>query len=261
MDHLQRVKQEFSRQADRFAASAAITNEQLTARFVAATELHASGTILDVACGPGIITAALAAKACEVVAFDLTPEMLAKARQRCTAAGLSNVTFKEGSATDLPFAANSFDAVVTRLSVHHFEHPGRVISEIWRVLKPGGMFVLADVVSSETAEQSALQNAIEVLRDPSHVRMLPASELEALVAGTGFRIEIQTEWDMPREFDEWVAIVADPVRVAPLRTIVHALAQAEVNAGIGLTVANGTLRFFHRWHLISARKPLAETQG
>lgn len=260
MDHLQRVKREFSRQADHFATSAAITNEQLTARFIAAAGPHATGAILDLACGPGIITSRLATTAHEVVAFDLTPEMLAKARQRCAAARLSNVTFKEGSATDLPFAEKTFDAVVTRLSIHHFEDPDRVIGESWRVLKPGGMFVLADVVSSEIADRSSLHNAIEVLRDPSHVRMLPASELVSRIEGAGFCVESRSEWDMPRDFDEWSAIVDDPARVAPLRTIVQALAQAGVDAGIGLTIADGTIAFFHRWSLIGARKPMPETQ-
>jgi len=60
MDHLQRVRQEFSRQADAFAASAAITDEQLTARLVDAIRPAADQSILDVACGPGIVTAALA---------------------------------------------------------------------------------------------------------------------------------------------------------------------------------------------------------
>ena len=84
MNHLQRVKQEFTRQADRFAASAAITDSQLTKRFVETVGAGANGVILDVACGPGIVSAALAPKAREVVAFDLTPEMLKKARQRCS---------------------------------------------------------------------------------------------------------------------------------------------------------------------------------
>jgi SAM-dependent methyltransferase len=255
MDHLQRTAHEFTRQAKQFASSPSITAAELTARFVDAVDAGPDTTILDVACGPGIVTAALAAKARAVVAFDLTPEMLLQARHRCAKAGLTNVTFQQGSATALPFPDNSFDGVVTRLSVHHFDAPRLVLNEMFRVLKPGQKFVVADVVSSEDAGESELHNAIEVLRDPSHVRMLPATELTSMITDAGFAIDTQSTWDQPRKFEEWAAIVDDPQRVAPLRTIVQRLARAGEHAGFGLSLVDGAVVFFHRWHLLAGRKP------
>jgi ubiquinone/menaquinone biosynthesis C-methylase UbiE len=255
LNHENRVRDEFTRQAETFSASAAITDAALTQRFVTALGEAVKGTVLDVACGPGILSAAMAKSAREVVAFDLTPQMLKKAAQRCSEAGLANVTFREGNAAELPFADATFDAVVTRLSVHHFDQPKRVMSEISRVLRPGGRFVIADVISSEVADEAELQNAIEILRDPSHVRMLPASELTSLVAEAGFAIESQTAWDKPREFEEWMGIVNDASRVPPLRAVVRALARSGASAGIGLSLDGSAIRFFHRWNLIAARKP------
>jgi ubiquinone/menaquinone biosynthesis C-methylase UbiE len=110
--------------------------------------------------------------------------MLQHARRRCSNADLENVAFREGSATDLPFAESAFDGVVTRLSIHHFKEPRRVLDEMFRVLRPNGRLVVADVVSSKDAEEAGLQSAIETLRDPSHVRMLPRSELLSLVEGS-----------------------------------------------------------------------------
>jgi ubiquinone/menaquinone biosynthesis C-methylase UbiE len=254
LNHDNRVRDEFARQAETFSASAAITDAALTQRFVTALGAAAQGSVLDVACGPGILSAAIAKTAREVVAFDLTPQMLKKAAQRCAEAGLDNVTFREGNATELPFADAAFDAVVTRLSVHHFDRPARVMSEISRVLRPGGHFVLADVISSEVPAESELQNAIEILRDPSHVRMLPGSELTSLVKDEGFAIESLTSWDKPREFEEWMGIVNDASRVPPLRAVVRALASAGVSAGMGLSEDGGKIRLFHRWNLIAARK-------
>jgi ubiquinone/menaquinone biosynthesis C-methylase UbiE len=255
LSHEHRVRDEFTRQAETFSASAAITDAALTQRFVAALGEAVTGSVLDVACGPGILTAAIAKSAREVVAFDLTPQMLKKAAQRCSEAGLANVTFREGNAAELPFADAVFDAVVTRLSVHHFDQPKRVMAEIFRVLRPGGSFVVADVISSEVADEAELRNAIEILRDPSHVRMLPASELTSLVEEAGFSVESLTTWDKPREFEEWMGIVNDASRVPPLRAVVRALARSGASAGMGLSLDGGKIRFFHRWNLIAARKP------
>ena len=254
LNHENRVRDEFTRQAETFSASAAITDVALTQRFIAALGEAAQGSVLDVACGPGILSAAIAKTARDVVAFDLTPEMLKKAAQRCAEAGCANVTFREGNASEMPFADAAFDAVVTRLSVHHFGRPRRVFDEIFRVLRPGGSFVIADVVSSEVSAEAELQNAIEILRDPSHVRMLPGSELSSLVRGAGFAIELLTTWDKPREFEEWMGIVNDASRVPPLRTVVRALASAGASAGMGLSLDGEEIRFFHRWNLIAARK-------
>jgi ubiquinone/menaquinone biosynthesis C-methylase UbiE len=254
MDHLQRVQQEFTRQASQFATAAAVTRDDLVRRFVDAVPVSADSVALDVACGPGIITVALAPRVREVVAFDLTAEMLSQARQRCTRSGFSNVTFRQGSATEMPFADGSFDAVVTRLSLHHFQHPAQPLAEMARVLKRGGAFVVADVSSSEVAEESELHNAIEILRDPSHVRMLPESELLGLISDAGLVVEHHTHWDEAREFEEWVRIVDDPDRVSPVRTVVRTLARLGQHAGTGWSVADGKIVFFHRWHLIVARK-------
>jgi hypothetical protein len=74
------------------------------------------------------------------------------------------------------------------------------------------------------------------------------------VTAAGFDIEAQTTWDKSREFEEWMGIVNDPERVAPLRVIVAALARAGEQAGMGLSLSDGRIAFFHRWHVISARK-------
>ncbi len=254
MEFLERTRREFANQADRFSASAAIGDQAQVARLVDAIGAAAGGRILDVACGPGIVTSALAARAREVVALDLTPQMLAKARERCAKAGHTNIAFQEGLATALPFADESFDAVVTRLSIHHFLEPKVALAEMLRVLRRGGTLAIADVVSSEDARKSEIQNAIEVLRDPSHVRMLPPSELIALIAQSGAAIQRQENWDKVREFEEWLGIVANPERAAPLRVIARALAMAGEDAGMGLRLEDGAIHFFHRWQLVIATK-------
>ena len=255
MDHLKRVTDEFARQAATFDSWAEKTDEQVVARFQTALGEAGHGDLLDIACGPGVVTAAIAPKAASVVALDATQQMLEKAKARCAKAELRNVVFKRGNAEDLPFDDAQFDAVVTRLAVHHFADPQRALDEAFRVLRPGGAAVIVDVVSSEEAGESDLQNAIERLRDPSHVRMLPASELDTRMVRSGFQGIETTTWDKGREFEEWMGIVNDSARVEPIRTIVRALAEDGRTAGMGLSIENGQIVFFHRWRLLRARKP------
>ena len=216
VDHIKRVTDEFGRQAQTFDLWAEKTDDQVADRFRTALAKAAHGNLLDVACGPGVVTAAIAPGAASVMAFDATEQMLEKARARCAKAGLRNVEFRRGDAESLPFEEAQFDGVITRLAVHHFANPQRAFDEMFRVLRPHGTVVIVDVVSSEDEGESNLQNAIERLRDPSHVRMLPASQLDTCVARSGFRDLQHAIWDKSREFEEWMGIVNDPDRAEPL---------------------------------------------
>jgi len=256
MDHLKQVTEEFGRQAQRFDRWAETADDQVAARFQAALGEAAEGYLLDVACGPGVVTAAIAPRARLVIALDATEQMLEKAKARCASAGLVNVDFKLGDAENLTFQNAQFDGIVCRLAVHHFADPQRALNEMFRVLRPGGTAVIVDVTSSEDAGESKLQNAIERLRDPSHVRMLPASELLACMAQSGFQ-DVETDrWSMRREFEEWMTIVNDPARAEPIRTVVRALAEAGRSAGMGLSVKDGRIVFFHQWYVLKGIKPL-----
>lgn len=255
MDHLKRITEEFTRQAETFATWAENVDADVGARFGGALGEAARGRLIDIACGPGVVTAALAPNAASVVAFDATDEMLAKTKERCAKAGLSNIAFRSGDAEHLPFADAQFDGAVSRAAVHHFADPDRAIAEMFRVLRPGGIAVIADCISSEDADESRLHNAIERLRDPSHVRMLPASALEAAARQAGFRDLQAVSWNMDRELEEWLAIVRDPVRSDPVRVVVRVLAEAGRDAGIGLSVKDGKVVFFHRWVFLKATKP------
>jgi ubiquinone/menaquinone biosynthesis C-methylase UbiE len=255
LDHHTRTMQEFARQAEQTVTALAFTAPDLTERLLTALGPAATGCILDLACGPGIVTAALAHRAREVVAFDLTPEMLDKAQQRCGQAGLENVRFQQGQAERLPFAPASFDAVVTRLSIHHFADPAIVLAEMVRVVRPQGTIVIADVLSSDDAQEAELHNALEILRDPSHVRMVSRQQMLSLLHSSGLTIVSEATWDVPREFDEWAHIVNDATRTQPLRTVMCRLAQAGMDAGIDLHLAGEQLAFIHRWLLVVATKP------
>jgi SAM-dependent methyltransferase len=93
--------------------------------------------VLDVACGTGMSTLALAPLAGSVVGLDLSPEMMR------VAPAAPNVTYMLGRAEHLPFATGAFDAVTCSSGVHWFDQPS-FFAELSRVLRPGGWIGLYD---------------------------------------------------------------------------------------------------------------------
>jgi len=253
-DHERLIRSEFSRQAGVMAQAAIFNDANVLARIRDAGRLTGSSRVLDVACGPGIVVEALAPSAREVVGCDITPAMLDKARERCERAGLTNTVFKSGRAEALPFEDASFDVVVSRSAVHHFPDPIAAFREMARVVKPAGRVITVDVQSAETPDEAALHNALEILRDPSHVRMLPQSELNRALVAAGLEIEEAITWKNHREFSEWMKITAAPERIAPLDVVMTALARRGASAGIGLRLEGGKLRFEHTAALTVAIK-------
>jgi ubiquinone/menaquinone biosynthesis C-methylase UbiE len=180
--------------------------------------------------------------------------MIAKAKKKSDEFGISNVRFEVGRAEQLSFSDGYFDVVVTRLTLHHFLSPKRVVEEVRRVLKAGGLFVVADIVASEIKAEAELHNALETLRDPSHVRALSELELEGLLESASMKIVARDTWVNEREFDEWIRITNVQEREVPLLVVMRALVEARITAGINLRMDGCKIKFDHRWVLITAEK-------
>jgi len=235
------------------ATAPAFSAEAVTNRFKEAITSKASGVMLDLACGPAILLAKLASSMRLSVGVDVTPKMIQTARATCRAAGVANTHFAESLGERLPFATATFDCVVTRLSIHHFPDPLVVLREVKRVLKADGLFVIGDLISSEDPSDGRLHNALEQLRDPSHIRMLPISELFEVVSAAGFRVAATDHWLQHRTFDEWAAIVANARSLKSLEVAMRALADAGITAGIGLRASGDSVAFEHHWAFIAAQ--------
>lgn len=106
--------------------------------------------VLDVGCGTGGVTIPAklrVGKNGEVTGIDPAPEMIAVARQKASRAGLE-IDFRVGVIESLPFPNGTFDAVTSSLMMHHLPEHVQVkgLAEIWRVLKPGGWILIADMM-------------------------------------------------------------------------------------------------------------------
>ena len=183
--HNDLILDQFTRQATPFNMAGTITDEKALRLIVEAGRPGPEDTVLDVACGGGIIVCAFAPHVKHVTGIDLTPAMLDRCRKLASEKGTSNVAWQQGDVTKLPFPDASFSILVTRFSFHHFVDPLAVLKEMVRVCKPGGRVVLVDMYASEDAAKASEWNQLEKLRDPSHVRCLTLSGLKALFGMVG----------------------------------------------------------------------------
>jgi ubiquinone/menaquinone biosynthesis C-methylase UbiE len=183
--HSELIRDQFTRQAGAFNAATTITNEEALKMIVAAGRPGPDDTVLDLACGGGIVVCAFAPHVGHATGIDMTPAMLDQSRQLAAGRKLANTTWQQGDVTTLPFPDACFSIVVTRFSFHHFLDPLAVLKEMMRVCAPGGRIVVVDMYCSEDPAKAAQWNRLEKLRDPSHVRCLPLTELKALFAQVG----------------------------------------------------------------------------
>jgi SAM-dependent methyltransferase len=185
--HDRLIRDQFTRQAAPFSAAAPIADRQALQAIVAAAAPAADDTLLDVACGGGLVVCAFASHLRHATGIDMTPAMLDRARALAAEKGLGNISWREGDVTALPWPDVSFTIVVTRFAVHHFRDPLAVLREMVRVCAPGGRIVVVDACAAADANKAARFNRLEKLRDPSHVRALPLAELRGLfrLAGLG----------------------------------------------------------------------------
>jgi SAM-dependent methyltransferase len=158
---------------------------------------------LDVATGAGHTALAMAPSVANVVATDLTAEMLAETARLARERGLTNLETRTADAEALPFPDAGFDLVTCRLAFHHFTRPVAAVREFARVLAPGGVLGFADNIAVEDAEGAAAYNAYEKLRDPSHHEVLPLSRLIALFEQAGLHVDATRSFAKEFAFEPW----------------------------------------------------------
>jgi ubiquinone/menaquinone biosynthesis C-methylase UbiE len=106
-----------------------------------------AGRVLDIGTGPGRLPILIASESplLQVTGLDLSADMVKIATQEAQRRSLKNVTFRQGSASELPFPDAEFDLVISTLSFHHWKQPEKALDEIYRVLREGGEAWIYDV--------------------------------------------------------------------------------------------------------------------
>jgi ubiquinone/menaquinone biosynthesis C-methylase UbiE len=220
MKHDEAVSQSFGPAAHAYLKSAVHAQgddlKKLGAKVAATPAAH----VLDLGCGAGHASFAVAPYAAKVIAYDLTQEMLAVVDAEAARRGFGNLRTQQGSVEKLPFQDASFDWVVSRYSAHHWRNVPAALQEIRRVLKPGGSVCFIDIAGNREALLDTYLQSIELLRDPSHVRDYTDAEWVELFRGAGLAAAIEERWRLPIEFSAWITRMnTPPERVEAIQSL------------------------------------------
>jgi len=197
-------KARYTRFADGYVTSETHARGSDLDRLLAIVNPQPHWQVLDIATGGGHTALKFAPRVARVIASDLTPRMLEKARRFIVEdKGVDNVSFEQADAENLPFDDDRFDLVTCRIAPHHFPDAQRFLREGARVLKAGGVFMLQDQVLPPDAEAARFVDAFERLRDPSHNRAFNEQEWKAMFARAGIAVERVEHYLKRHDFLKW----------------------------------------------------------
>jgi SAM-dependent methyltransferase len=198
---------------------------------------------LDVATGGGHTALAFAGIARHVTACDLTEPMLRAARGMVRERGVA-ASFVAGDAALLPFREGTFDVVTCRIAPHHFPDVAGFVREVRRVLRPGGSFLVQDILGHDDAEAAAFIIEVERRRDPTHIRAYRAVEWKAFLRAAGLTVMDSTIKTKRRPWDEWTTRTRmTPEGRRDLEAFVLA-APEKCRAAFDFTLAGGRVESF-----------------
>lgn len=173
-------------------------------RLVEILPLRPEWEALDVATGAGHTAFALAPHVRRVLATDLTPEMLAEARQLGAERSITNVDFELARAEELPFDDSRFDLVTCRIAPHHFDSIPAFLARSRAVLKPGGSLAVIDNLVPDGSGGDYV-NAFEKLRDPSHAACLSDRQWREALDAAGFELRHREVLSKRMKFGAWAS--------------------------------------------------------
>ena len=257
MEHQGTVARQFGAQAQAYLGSKVHAQGQDLQRLGAlAASVAARAAVLDLGCGAGHAIFAVAPHVADVVAYDLSPDMLDVVAGEASTRGLTTIRTRQGPVEQLPFSDNTFAMVVSRYSAHHWTDPVAALSEAARVLKPGGRLCMIDVVGPQGPHAALIDThlqALELLRDVSHVRDYGRAEWHVMLGAAGFELLDERDWRLDIDMASWLTRMrTPPVLEAAVR---HLFAQAPVEVARYYAVDPDTLDFRLESTMFTARLP------
>jgi ubiquinone/menaquinone biosynthesis C-methylase UbiE len=183
---------------------------------------------LDIGSGPGHLSFRLAQRFERVTAVDPSDSMLQTLSAEAKRRGIARLATQVARAESLPFPDHSFDLVATRFSAHHWLDVPRALQEMRRVLRPRGHVLVLDLLGDDSPLVDTHLQALELIRDPSHVRDYTIAEWSRHLCSAGLRTGHFESWPLRLEFQSWVERMAVPAELVGLLRTLMARAPEEV---------------------------------
>ncbi|KGB00969.1 methyltransferase domain protein [Enterobacteriaceae bacterium ATCC 29904] len=228
--HHDNVEKQFGSQASAYLTSAVHASGRDLVRLGERLASFPHAQVLDLGCGAGHASFIAAGQVAGVTAYDLSSQMLDVVNAAAKEKGLTNVTTQQGYAESLPFAEGSFDVVISRYSAHHWHDVGQALREVKRVLKPGGIFIIMDVMAPGHPVRDIWLQTVEALRDTSHVRNYSSGEWLTWMTEAGLIARTMVTDRLPLEFSSWIARMRTPEALSQAIRLYQQSASAEVKA-------------------------------
>jgi SAM-dependent methyltransferase len=223
--------------------------------------------VLDVATGTGHTALAFAPHVAEVIAIDLTPQMLAQAQKLAASRGIENVRFQQADVHELPFDDENFDdevfdLVTCRRAAHHFSDIRGALSEMVRVLRsphpdqgtPGGLLLIDDRSIPEDDYVDSVMNRLDWLHDQSHVREYRPSQWRAMLEEAGCQVLVVEPYTQHRPLSSLTDRV-EPANVSKIYDLLEGL-PPEQREKLALEEIDGQL-YSNHWYVIALARKLA----
>lgn len=239
----------FGARAAQYTTSAAHTDPKVLARVVELAAPQPDWLALDLATGTGHTAFALAPHVRRVVGTDLTPEMLAEARNLQTQQNIANVEFGLADAHALPFANASLHLITCRRAAHHFSNIALALQEMRRVLRPGGRLVIDDRSVPEDDFVDECMNDLDRCHDESHVRQYRPSQWQHMLQALGFSILTLVPYTKHRPLTSLTHGVS-PENVRKIQAVLDRL-NSNQRTTLNLVEAHGA-PYINHWYIMLA---------
>ena len=224
------VAAQYGPRAEAYLASATHSTGDDLQQIEALLRGQAEAQVLDLGCGGGHVSYRAAPHVTSVVACDLAHDMLAAVGRTAAARGLSNITVRQAAAEALPFPDAAFDFVLCRFSAHHWQDVEAGLREVRRVLRATGCAVLIDTVAPGDPLLDTHLQAMELLRDASHVRNYTVAQWLAALSRSRLVVTGLTCRRLALEFPAWIARTHTPAAHADAIRSLQDRAPASVRA-------------------------------
>jgi ubiquinone/menaquinone biosynthesis C-methylase UbiE len=254
-DNRDLVRQRFGATAEKYVRSTDHSQGESLERLLVLVDPQPEWRALDIATGGGHTALAVSRHVREVVATDLTAEMLTAAERFIRSQGVENVTFQEADAMALPFDDAEFDLVTCRIAPHHFPDAAQFVREAARVLRPGGRASIIDNVVPADLGAARHINAIEKLRDPSHNWAYTAADWLSFFAAAALLVSHSEIFSKVRDFEYWAGMQGVDARTRLQLRALLLQAPAAAREALAPAEAGGQLKFTLTEILVVARKP------